>query len=218
MLKYFSLHFYNNLLDDPPSSCATPKVIAPGPHLIHALKCLTAAIRSNRELCTKDLVYYVHLIMDLHQPFHCTKAAKGGIQQRLHSADGTHSVSLHALWDAEMLKLIMQSKRVVNVISVLIGLIRAKDVMFVLNCDYVEKFVKEQNYRLCAQYWPLADETIETYTARQMEDVVILVFRAAIIISGTLNWQAFRAGPWCATSNRLNWPTCSCQRTNVSLR
>ena len=71
-VKYFDLHFYNNPLDDPPEHCGIDLVQALNqklPNLITATRLLLDKF-DQEYLSFAELAYLVHLLADLHQPFH----------------------------------------------------------------------------------------------------------------------------------------------------
>lgn len=71
-IKYFSLHFYNNNLDIPPKVCKldVEEALEDGtPNLIQAVIVLLTTFQRS-QLSFVELSYLIHLIADLHQPFH----------------------------------------------------------------------------------------------------------------------------------------------------
>lgn len=74
-IKYFGLHFYNNLTDDPPNYCrinVDEAFSQNQPNLLKAVKRLMSKLNNfnNEKLSFTELSYLIHLLADLHQPFH----------------------------------------------------------------------------------------------------------------------------------------------------
>lgn len=102
-LKYFPLHFYNNELDNPPEKCKISlrdALYAPTPNILQAV----LKLLSKPKLEFVEMSYLLHLVSDLHQPLHLTGFERGGLNRKLCSATTQECWSLHALWDAEILK------------------------------------------------------------------------------------------------------------------
>lgn len=76
-IKYFDLHFYNNLSDNPPSFCiisVKEAFVQSQPNLLKAVKSLFEKFQNvNSELSLTEVAYFIHLLADLHQPFHCNR-------------------------------------------------------------------------------------------------------------------------------------------------
>ena len=71
-IKYFSLHFFNNLMDNPPSHCEIDVIGAfnqSQPNLLRAIQVLSEKLTQN-DLSFTEMAYFVHLLADIHQPFH----------------------------------------------------------------------------------------------------------------------------------------------------
>lgn len=75
ILKYFDLHFFNNNYDYPPTYCRINITDALNqfvhPNLLKGVKVLLDNFNSSNNLSFIELSYLVHLLADLHQPFHC---------------------------------------------------------------------------------------------------------------------------------------------------
>lgn len=73
-IKYFGLHFFNNNADIPPKHCKInlDEAMNPDsmPNLLKAVKILLWKFESQNDLSFIELSYLVHLLADLHQPFH----------------------------------------------------------------------------------------------------------------------------------------------------
>lgn len=74
-IKYFGLHFYNNLADNPPNYCrihVDEALTQNQPNLLKAVKRLMSKFINvnNEKLSFTELAYFVHLLADFHQPFH----------------------------------------------------------------------------------------------------------------------------------------------------
>lgn len=72
-LKYFDLHFYNNLSDNPPLHCGIyfeKAINSCAPNLVQATNSLLKKFKLEK-LSFIELSYFIHFIADLHQPFHC---------------------------------------------------------------------------------------------------------------------------------------------------
>jgi hypothetical protein len=190
MLKYFSLHFYNNQRDHPPEFCKPPsRVWSDGrDNLLVAVSELLLKFNSTR-LTFKELSFLVHLLMDLHQPFHCTAAMRGGMQIVLRDASDKTSFSLHALWDAEMIRLILQKEK--TRLKLLEGFQSHRDAIRVkLDSGYVLEWLQWTNAELCRSIWTDGSMSIEAYTSVQEDMVIYLVLQAARVTSGVINGQS----------------------------
>lgn len=74
-LKYFDLHFFNNPIDSPPMYCkiAVPEALKQNdPNLLRAVDLLLDKF-NEKNLSLQELSYFIHLLADLHQPFHSTR-------------------------------------------------------------------------------------------------------------------------------------------------
>lgn len=73
-IKYFDLHFYNNLADNPPRYCSinvSDALSQNKPNILKAVKRLMNKFINGAKLSFIELAYFIHLLADLHQPFHC---------------------------------------------------------------------------------------------------------------------------------------------------
>ena len=74
-IKYFGLHFFNNGVDSPPLYCKIDFSEANDPNgkpnIIRAVKSLLDDFTSGHNLSLIEFSYLLHLLADLHQPFHC---------------------------------------------------------------------------------------------------------------------------------------------------
>ncbi len=73
-LKYFDLHFFNNPIDCPPMHCEIDVARAldkDKPNLLRAIKGLQSKFEIE-VLSFQEFAYFIHLLADLHQPFHST--------------------------------------------------------------------------------------------------------------------------------------------------
>lgn len=73
-IKYFDLHFYNNLEDNPPGYCSinvSDALRQKQPNLLKAVKRLLIKFINGSNLSFIEFSYFIHLLADLHQPFHC---------------------------------------------------------------------------------------------------------------------------------------------------
>lgn len=74
IIKYFDLHFYNNPYDTPPMHCRIDlkdAINGDQPNLLKTVKVLLKKFH-REDLSFVELSYLVHLLADLHQPFHGT--------------------------------------------------------------------------------------------------------------------------------------------------
>lgn len=126
-IKYFNLHFYNNLGDDPPSYCrinVSDAFNENQPNILKAVKTLIDKLDNGEKFSFIEFAYLIHLLADLHQPFHSKKQndkgmiyvsfvlvtnyERGGMKRKLCYKNSITCWSLHALWDAEILKSISE--------------------------------------------------------------------------------------------------------------
>ena len=74
-LKYFGLHFFNNDIDSPPMRCKIDykEALDPNskPNILRAMKKLLKEFECDNELSFIEFSYFIHLLAELHQPFHC---------------------------------------------------------------------------------------------------------------------------------------------------
>lgn len=102
-IKYFLLHFYNNKLDDPPIKCQVNLrnvLYSNTPNILQAV----LKLLDKPQLGFVEMSYLLHLVSDLHQPLHVTGFERGGLDLKICSKTQPKCWSLHALWDAEILK------------------------------------------------------------------------------------------------------------------
>lgn len=73
-INYFDLHFFNNLADHPPESCSInvhDALSQRQPNLLRACDSLLKKFENSDEMLSlTELAYFIHLLADLHQPFH----------------------------------------------------------------------------------------------------------------------------------------------------
>lgn len=78
LVRYRRVHFYNNALDDPPHRCRIDYADALRErcgNLVQAVERLFDKFYSRELLTFKELSYAIHLVSDLHQPFHGKESA-----------------------------------------------------------------------------------------------------------------------------------------------
>lgn len=73
-IKYFNLHFYNNLADHPPKYCSInvhDALSQRQPNLLRAVDVLMRKFKNPEMMLSfTEMSYFIHLLADLHQPFH----------------------------------------------------------------------------------------------------------------------------------------------------
>lgn len=116
------LHYYNT--DDlPPHFCQTtfPRFQNEGKNLVNAARNYTLRLSSSHSVDMQDLSFFLHFMMDLHQPLHCTKYSFNvlphhsfTVSSRLFGGNrikvlfAGRRVSLHSLWDTHLLAHILR--------------------------------------------------------------------------------------------------------------
>ena len=196
-IKYFDLHFYNNLADDPPNYCrikVDEAITQKQPNLLKAVKRLMSKFISvnDEKLSFTELAYFIHLLADLHQPFHrknkkiivilvnfynnlVTDYDRGGINRKLCDKNLGTCWSLHALWDAEILKLVNENK--------MFSFLDSED-----NISFeVKDWAMELNQYICKIYDYPDSFGIEEYVDKFKLTALFLVGKAANNTAAVLN-------------------------------